>query len=233
MTPLAALPLNSVTWLVGSLACFVLYFRSFMTYRRSANELSKYLAWFAFTMGCGQGLLAVPSFFTLDTGILRTTYLMGEFFVYTSAVAQMAIVWCLLLRSVVPLKVATLFVAAGGSAAWLYAIPNSTLRISDNFITYRDPLFSTIVIGIMLTGLFLPAGFYFLRAATQQSHLKGILTSVVLGLVYIGVGLSTGGVELVAGQVITPISALGDLAFFSILLAVLLWPRRIKLPHLS
>ena len=223
------MPLNSFTWLVGSLACFALYYRSFINYRRSANELSKYLAWFALTMGCGQALLAVPSFFTLDVGILRTTYLIGELFVYMSAIAQAAIVWCLVLRQVTSLKALTIPIAVGGLASWLYAVPNSTLRINDNFITYRDPLVSTLVIGIMLAGLFLPTGIYFLREATHQTHFKAVLTSVVLGLVYVGVGISTGGVELVTGQVITRQSAVGDLVFFSLMLAAMLWPRRLKL----
>jgi hypothetical protein len=226
MTPLSAIPLNSWTWLVGALACFALYYRSFVNYRRSANELSKYLAYFALTMGCGQALLAVPSFLTLDVSILRATYLAGEFFIYASGVAQAAIVWCLILRRILSLRVVIISVTVVGLAAWLYAVPNSTLHISNNFISYRDPLVSTLVVGIMLTGLFLPVGIYFLRAATQQNRLKGRLTSLILGLVYIGVGISTGGVELVTGEVITHYSAIGDLVFFSIMLAVMLWPRR-------
>jgi hypothetical protein len=229
MTPLSAVPLNSWTWLVGSAACFVLGYRSFVQYRHSANELARYLTYFALAMGCGQGLLAVPAFITLDIGVLRTTYLAGEFFIYLSAVAQAAIVWCLILRRITSLKTVTIPIAVAGLAAWLYAIPNSTLRLNDKFITYRDPVASTVVIGVMLLGLFLPVGLYFFRASAQQSQLKGRLTSLVLGLVYVGVGILTGGLELTAGQVITRQSALADLVFFSILLVVLLWPQRIRL----
>ena len=92
---------------------------------------------------------------------------------------------------------------------------------------------STIIIGVMLIGLFLPVGFYFLRAASQQAQFRGALISLVLGIVYIGIGILTGVVELVAGEVITPSSARGDLTFFLVLLAVLLWPRRIKAPHIA
>jgi hypothetical protein len=112
----------------------------------------------------------------------------------------------------------------------LYALPRSTLRFSDNFINYRDPVFSTVVIGIVLVGLFVPVGLYFLRSAAKQTKPKAILTSLALGLVYVGVGFFTGGLELLAGQVITPKSAIGDLAFFGIMLAVLTWPRRARPP---
>jgi hypothetical protein len=50
--------------------------------------------------------------------------------------------------------------------------------------------------------------------------------------VYVGIGFFTGGVELLADEAITPKSAIPDLAFFTVMLAVFLWPRRsaAKLP---
>jgi hypothetical protein len=227
MTPLSAIPLNSFVWLLGAAACFVLSYRSFVSYRSSTNELSKYIAWFSILIGLGQSILAVPTFFTLDPHILRVTYLMAEFFIYSSAVAQAAILWCTLLRTLrLPIRVVTMPVAAIGLLAWLYALPHATLRFSNGFINYRDPTFSTIVIGIVLVGLFVPVGIYFLRSATRQTRPKAIINAVALGIAYVGVGFFTGGLELVAGQVITPNSAIGDLTFFSIMLIALAWPRR-------
>jgi hypothetical protein len=213
---------------MGSLACYMLGYRSWSSYRVSRNELSKYLAWFGLLMGLGQSMLAFPAFFTADPAALRTTYLIGELFVYCSAVAQAAILWCLLLRSRFPILYATLPVAVIGAASWLYAIPRSTLKFTaaNNFIEYRDPVFSTIVVGLFLMGLFIPVGLYFLRSASRQEGVKAILTSLTLGLVYIGVGFFTGGIELLAGQVITPRSAVFDLAFFFVMFSVLLWPHR-------
>lgn len=235
MVALADVPFNSFVWAMGSVACLMLFYRSYTNYRRSKNELSRYLAWFGLLMGAGQALLAVPSFFTLDAGILRTTYLMAEFLIYSSAVAQAAILWCLILRSHVSIYAVTLPIAAVGLISWLYAIPRSTLEISNNFINYRDPTFSTIVVGLVLMSLFIPVGIYFLRSAGQQTNTKAILTSLTLGLVYIGVGFFTGGIELVAGQVITPLSAIFDLAFFAVMAGVLLWrPHRaaVKVPSI-
>lgn len=233
MTALSDVPLNSLTWLVGSLACFALSYRSFMQYRHSANELSKYLVCFSLAMGIGQALLSIPSFITLNAGVLRTTYVGGEFFVYMSVVAQAAIVWCLLLRSKLSLLATTLPIFVIGLASWLYALPRSTLRLNNSaFIIYKDPLASTIVIGVMLISLFLPVGFYFLRAATQQAQFRGALISLVLGVVYIAIGILTGGIELLDGEVITPSAARADLTFFLVLLAVLLWPRRAKMPRI-
>jgi hypothetical protein len=203
----------------------MLGYRSLVSYRASANELSKYIAWFGLLMCIGQAWLALPGFFTLDIGSLRVTYLIGELFIYSSAVAQAAILWCLILRSRLSLRSVTMPIGLFGLAAWLYALPRSTLAFSNNFINYRDPLFSTIVIGVILLGLFLPVGIYFLQSATHESRPKAILTSAVLGLVYIGVGFLTGGLELVAGQVITPKSAVADLVFFAAMLFLLLLPR--------
>ena len=226
MVALSDVPLNSFVWTMGSIACFMLFYRSYASYRRSRNELSKYLAWFGLLMGIGQALLALPSFITLDTDVLRITYLMAEFMIYGSAVAQAAVLWCLVLRSHVSIYAATVPIGLLGLASWLYAIPRSTLEISDGFINYRDPAFSTAVIGLVLMGLFIPVGIYFLRSARQQTDTKAILTSLTLGLVYIGVGFFTGGIELITGQVITPVSAVFDLAFFTVMAGVLLWPHR-------
>lgn len=227
MVPLSDVPFNSYVWLMGCLACFMLCYRSFASYRTSKNELSKYLAWFGLLMGIGQAFLAVPAFFTLDSSLLRTFYLIGEYFIYSSAVAQAAILWCLILRSRAPIYAVTVPIALLGLASWIYALPRSTLHFgANNFIVYRDPLFSTIVIGLVLISLFVPVGIYFLRSASEQTQIKPILTSLSLGLVYVGIGFFTGGIELLTGQVITPRSAIFDLAFFIVMFSVLLWPHR-------
>ena len=221
------IPLNSITWFMGALACFMLCYRSFTSYHVSKNELSKYVGWFGLFMGIGQSLLAVPAFFTLNPDTLRTTYLIGEFFIYCSAVAQSAVLWCLILRTKVSIYYATIPVALLGVASWLYAVPRSTLQFTtNNFINYREPTFSTIVVGVVLISLFVPVGIYFIRSASKQTHIKAILTSLSLGLVYVGIGFFTGGIELLVGQVITPRSAIFDLAFFIVMFSVLLWPRR-------
>lgn len=205
----------------------MLFYRSFAIYRASKNELSKYLAWFGLLMGIGQLLLAVPAFFSSDADTIRTAYLAGEFFIYGSAVAQAAVLWCLLLRSRFPIYYAVLPIAVLGTVSWLYAIPRSTLQFAaDNFIEYKDPLFSTIVVGVVLAGLFVPVGLYFLRSASRQETTKAMMTSLTLGLVYVGVGFFTGGIELLTGQVITTRSAVFDLAFFFVMFSVLLWPHR-------
>lgn len=227
MVPLSAVPFNSFVWLMGSLACFMLFYRSYVSYRNSRNELSKYLAWFGILMGIGQAFLALPAFFTLDPATLRTFYLIGEFFIYGSAIAQAAILWCLILRTRVSIYYVIIPTALIGLASWLYAVPRSTLQFTtDGFINYRDPTFSTIVVGLVLIGLFIPVGLYFLRSASEQTQIKPILTSLSLGLVYVGIGIFTGGIELLTGQVITPKSAIIDLAFFIVMFSVLLWPHR-------
>jgi hypothetical protein len=212
---------------MGSLACYLLGYRSYASYRVSRNELSRYLAWFGILMGTGQAALALPPFFSADASTLRITYIVAESFIYSSLVAQAAILWCLLLRRRMSKFYVMLPAILLGGAAWLYAIPHSTLKFTaDNFIEYRDPFFSTAVLGLLLIGLFIPVGLYFLRAASRQEGTKAVLTSLCLGLVYVGVGFFTGGIELLTGQVMTPRSAVFDLAFFFVMFSVLLWPHR-------
>src|SRR6185312_2159583 len=167
MTALSDIPLNSIVWCMGALACFMLSYRSYATYHVSKNELSKYLTWFAFLMAIGQSWLALPSLFTLDPDTLRTTYLIGEFFIYLSMVAQAAVLWCLLLRTRASIYYATIPAFILGACSWGYAVSRSTLQFgTDNFINYRDPTFSTIIIGVVLITLFVPVGIYFLRSAS-------------------------------------------------------------------
>ena len=214
-----------MTWAAGTMACLVLSYRSFTSYRRSANELSKYIAWFGLIMGIAQALFAIPPLFTLDPGALRIFYIVVELFVYASATAQAAILWCLVLRPYVSIYSVVTPVALGGTAAWLLSIPYASVHITNHFIDYSDPLFSTIVIGIMLIGLFVPVGIYFLRTAAGQINLKAKLNSLALGILYVGIGVSTGGLELLTGEVLVRSSAVPDTILFVILLVALLWPR--------
>jgi len=225
MVALSDVPLNSVTWAAGTMACFALGYRSLVSYRRSANELTKYIALFGLVMGMAQALFALPPILTSDPSSLRTIYLIVELLVYTSAVAQAAIVWCLILRAHVPIYYATMPVVIVGSLAWLYSLPRASIEITDNFIKYHDPLLSTIIIGLMLILLFVPVGIYFLRSVGHQANLKAKLNSLALGILYVGIGLSTGGMELLTGQVLTPRLAIPDAILFVVLVVALLWPR--------
>ncbi|HZL08046.1 MAG TPA: hypothetical protein VFC50_02540 [Candidatus Dormibacteraeota bacterium] len=226
MVALSDIPLNSLTWSVGTVACLVLSYRSFASYRRSANELSKYIAWFGLIMGIAQGLFAIPPLFTLDLGTLRIVYILVELFVYISAVAQAAILWCLMLRSRLSIYFVIIPIAVLGTLAWLYSIPYASVHLDKRFINYHDPLFSTLVVGVMLIGLFVPVGIYFLRSVAGQVLLKAKLNSLALGVLYVGIGISTGGLELLTGEVLTRGSAIADTVLFAGLVVAFLWPRR-------
>lgn len=208
------------------MACFALGYRSLVSYRRSANELTKYIAWFGLIMGVAQALFAFPPLFTLDPTKLRTIYLIVELVVYASGVAQAAIVWCLMLRAYVPMYYATMPITAVGVVAWLYSLPRASVHLTHRFIVYHDPLLSTIIIGLLLIILFVPVGIYFLHSVVRQAHLKAKLNSLALGILYVGIGISTGGLELLTGQVLRPVLVVPDTILFIILVIALLWPRR-------
>ncbi len=226
MTPLNAIPTDSISWLIGSAAVFILGGKSFLSYRRSRDELSKYIAWFALVMSVALAALSVPSFFTLDLGALRAWVLVGEGFFYGSMMAQAAIMWFLFLRPRFPAYFITIPVGIMGLLSLLYSLPSTYVLLTHNFVAFFNPRISTIVIAVLLIGLLGPVGFYFLRSAPRQTGFKAIFTSVALGLAYLGSGLTGGGFEIVTGQVITPTSAIGFTIFFSVLLVAAIWPRR-------
>ncbi|HUY84928.1 MAG TPA: hypothetical protein VMU97_00220 [Candidatus Dormibacteraeota bacterium] len=227
MTPLDHVPISSFSWFIGGVACLLMGVKSLQSYRHSRVELSKYITWFSFIVGVALVFFSVPSFFTLDLRTLRLLDMVGEGFFYGSMIAQAAIVWCLILRSRIPMYVLTVPVGLLGLASWLYAIPKAIIYFSaSNFITYLDPRFSTLVIATLMIFLFVPVGIYFLRLAPRQSGFKAVLNSVIFGMVYLGIGLTNGGFEIATGQVMTHTSVFGITLFFIFLLIGALWPRR-------
>ncbi|HEX5743874.1 MAG TPA: hypothetical protein VFX84_00260, partial [Candidatus Saccharimonadales bacterium] len=145
---------------------------------------------------------------------------------------QAAILWCLILRRYFSIYYATVPVALIGLASWVYNIPRSQVVLTDNFINYYDPRIISLTIAVMMTVLFVPVGIYFLRAASWQSGMKGTVTSFMLGMMYVGIGLSVASEEIVAKQLVTPASAIVNLIIGALLLTALLapWQLGVKLP---
>lgn len=232
MTPLADIPLNTYCWLVGAATLIVLGTKSVVGYRKSRLQLSKYMAWFSWVFLPCLLAFSVPALFTLDPGTILTTSLIGEFFFFMGLVAQSAILWFLILRRYVPVYYVTVPTALIGAACWLYDIPNSRIVLEQGFINYYDPRIVSIIIAVMMTVLFVPVGVYFIRAASMQSSLKATIASFALGMMYIGIGLSTASEELIARQLLTPYSAVVNLIIAAVVLVSLLLPWRlsVKLP---
>lgn len=226
MTAVSDIPISSIAWLLGSAAILVLGVKSLQSYRRSRTELLKYAAWFAIMIGVSLAFFSVPSFFTLNTAVLLKWDLAGEILYYGSMVVQAGMVWLLILRRYVPVYAVTIPVAILCLSSWIYAIPRAKVVAGPNFADYLDPRFSTFVLGGLLLVLFLPVGIYFLRLAPHQHGIKSVMNSVVFGLTYIGVGLTTGLIEVITGKIINRTTAPGLIVFFVALLVVALWPRR-------
>jgi hypothetical protein len=232
MTPLADIPLNTYCWLVGAVTLIVLGMKSVIGYRKSRLELSKYMAWFSWVFLPCLLAFSVPALFTLDPGIIRTTSLIGEFFFFMGLVTQSAILWFLILRRYMPIYYVTGPTAALGTACWLYDIARSRVVLEQGFINYYDPRIVSIIIALMMTALFVPVGVYFIRAASLQSSFKATIASFALGMMYIGIGLSTASEELIARQLLTPYSAVVNLiiAAFVLLALLLPWKFNVRLP---
>jgi hypothetical protein len=226
MTALTDIPIDSISWQIGAAACLVLGFKSLTRYRRSRDELSKYMAWFALLTGIALAMFGFPSLFTLDTGTLLVWGLAGEFFFFGGMVAQAAIMWSLILRGRIPLYLITVPVAMLGLAASVYAVPHTELVLSNDFVTFFNPRFTTLVIAVLMFGLFAPVGLYLLRMAPRQDSFKSMLTSLGLSVAYLGIGIIGGGFEIVTGQIMTRASMPSNTLFFTFLLVAVLWPRR-------
>jgi len=226
MTSLNAIPIDSISFMIGSAACLILGGKSFLRYHRSRDELTQYIAWFSLVVGVALASFSVPSFFTLNTATLLTWGLVGEGFFYGSMMAQAAIMWFLLLRPRFPAHFVTVPVGVAGLLAWLYSLPHTDLSLANNFITFLNPRISTLVIGVLLIGLFGPVGIYFLRSTPRQTGFKAKFSSVALGLAYLGIGLIGGSFEIVTSQIMTRTSVISNTIFFSVLLIGVIWPRR-------
>ena len=232
MTPFSDIPINAYCWFLGAITLFVLGVKSLVGYRKTHVQLTKYMAWFSATFFVSLIFFSVPALFTLDPDKLRTTYVAGEFFFYIGMVTQAAIMWCLVLRRYFSIYYATVPVTLLALAAWLYDASHSRLSLAHNFITYLDPRPVPWVITLMMLGLFVPVGIYFIRAASGQTGIKATAISFVLGMMYVGIGFSTGSQEVINGQIISPASAIVNLIISAMLLTSLVmpWQLGVKLP---
>lgn len=225
MTGLYAIPSSSISWFIGCLGALVFGIKTFLRYRASHNELTKYVTWFSLLIALSLALFSVPSLFTLNPHTLLNIDLVGEAFFYLSLVFEAAIMWSLILRPYCPMRVLSIPVAIVSLAAWLYAIPHARLLVMNNFITGVNPTFTTWATAVLMIALFVPVGAYFLRQAPRQIGNKAILTSAVVGMVYLGTGLIAAGFEIITGELMTRTSVIGYDIFFTILLTAALWPR--------
>lgn len=226
MVMLDSIPTSSISWSLAMLGCLIIGVKSFLRYRVYRVELSKYVAWFAIIMSAAIGMLALPSFFTLDLHVLNRYYMAAEFLFYSSMTAQSAIVWCLLLRSRFRLYQVTGIVGLIGLVAWINAFRLSYVSNLGDFLAFNDPRPLSFVIAGLMIGLFTPVGLYFLKVAPQQQGSKAIFTSATIGVVYVGIGLITGALEIFYSRLMTPGSIAGETVFFVFLLIAALWPRR-------
>src|SRR5680860_330710 len=129
MTPIDQIPINSLAWTFGVIACLALTIRSFIVYRRAYSQLTKYMCWFGVLITISLVFFGLPAFFTLDNQLLHWSYIIGEFFMYLGFIPQAAILWSLVLRRYSVYAV-TIPVAIIGLATWLYATPNSALHLN-------------------------------------------------------------------------------------------------------
>jgi len=182
------------------------------------------MTWFGFVFVLSLLAFSIPSFFTLDTGVLHNTYSIGEFLFFAGMITQAAIMWCLILRRYFSVYLVIVPAALLSLATWLYDVPRSRFSMSHGFIAYSDPKLSTWIIIIMMLGLFVPVGVYFIRAARRQIGAKATVTSFVLGMMYAGFGLSAASQELINGQIVSPASAIVNIIISAMLLVALVLP---------
>jgi len=226
MTQLNAIPASSISWLIGATGALIFGVKSFVRYHYSRNELTRHTAWFGLMVGLALALFSIPSFFTLDPRTLLNIDLVGEGLFYVGLIFEAAIMWCLILRSYWPMRWLTIPVGVIGLGAWLYAIPHARIIVLHNFITGTNPTPTNWATAVLMVGLFVPVGLYFLRQAPRQNGFKAISTSAIVGMVYVGTGLVAGGFEIITGELMTPTSVISYDIFFTILLVVALWPRQ-------
>ncbi len=225
----ADIPINAISWFFGSLACYSLGVKSILAYHKSYNSLTKYISVFGMLMGTALLFFSVSTFFTLDTDQLRPAWVIGEFLVYASMVPQAMILWALTLRTKVSVYLPAIIAGAIGLGAWLKAAPTLNLYLDDNFIGYDEPRVSSLAMAFLFSVLFIPVGFHFMKATLRQTEFKARLMTFVIGMVYVGTGVSTASHLVVMGQVASATSSIGNIGFFLVLIVAIAWPRQVKM----
>jgi hypothetical protein len=221
-----SLPLNSVSWTLGSVALGVFGFRCYRNYQATRNPIAGSGAYIGLFICIAWFWFGVPVFFTRDPQILLVTYCINTTFIQLSYLAQAYLLWFLGLRSRVRLSVVMAVVAIWATINMIIEIMSSRVVVTGGLIPVQfiDTYPLAIVKSILYVGVSVPIGFLFIRLASKENVLKSKLRSIAIGLAFISVSCSKAWGNITAQGRDSVLTATVDIVMFSVLLIALLAP---------
>lgn len=185
-------PINSITWSLGSLALYVFSLKSWWSYRRTKNPLAMMYCMIGLSFGTAMFFYGVPGLFTQNLKILRYAYFLADLFVQITMQIALWLLWFLGLRNRVRLDY--IYVVTIPFSAVLMTLQALTsqvgLSLSPYLIVYIDQTPVLILKSIIYVGVAMPIGYFLIRQVPKQISLRSRLKTFMSGMTFIVVGLA-------------------------------------------
>ncbi len=222
------LPINAITWTLGSVALYTVAFNSWRAYRRTGNLLTRMYVALGLSFGTALFFYGVPGLLTESISLLRPSYFLADLFAQVSLQVQLWILWFIGLRGHVRLK--SLFMVTVPFSAVLVTLQGLTSQVtvsqSPHLILFTDDLPVSIMKSIIYLAIPLPLGYFFLRQVPKQVTGRAKIKSFTLGLIFMVVALAATSNNIFDRGRDTVESATVVMVFFAVFLLVqLLRPR--------
>lgn len=220
LNKLMHVPLNSITWTLGAVALYTFGFKSWRSWRRTANPLARMYYTLGAVFGTALFFFGVPGLLTQDTHILRYTYFSADFFVQVSMQVQVWILWFLGLRNRIRLRHLYLVTIPFSILSITLEVLSSHVGISQSpyLIVYADKLPVLVLKSIIYVTIAMPLGYFLIRQAPRQTTLRAKAKSFTGGMIFIGVCLAATSNNIFDKGSDTRSSAITVMVFFTIFL---------------
>lgn len=186
-------PFNSLSWSVGSLAVLLFGYRSWLSWRQTGSQLSKYFGWFGFVLGTSLGFAALPAYFSTDGATLRTYFVLGDSLLYAALLIQARIMWFIGLKHKIAFGWILAPALVASAVSWVAELLGTSVNYSSDFLHFQYPQLSSWIIAAMLVGIILPGGIFFIREGLRAGsvHVSSTFKAVSIGLAYLLIGGSS------------------------------------------
>lgn len=185
-------PINAVTWSLGSLALYTFAFRSWRSYKLTKTPVAKMYYVLGLAFGTSLFFFGVPGLFTQDTHTLRYTYFFADCFAQVSMQVALWLLWFLGLRGRVRLDYLYLVsIPFSAVLLTLQALTSQVTMSNDPFlIVYTDKPAVLAMKSIIYLAVSLPIGYFLLKQVPKQASLKSKVKSFMAGMTFIVISLA-------------------------------------------
>jgi hypothetical protein len=185
-------PINAVTWSIGATALYTFGWKSWRSYRRTKNPLSRIYYILGLTFGTGLFFFGVPALFTDNLHILRYTYFLADMFVQITLQVALYLLWFLGLQGRVRLsRIYLVSIPFSAVLLTLQALTSQVgLSLSPHLVVYTDQPAVLILKSISYLTVAMPIGYFLIRQTPKQPSLRAKTKAFMSGMTFILVGLA-------------------------------------------